>query len=298
MPIAAAMISDHDGILSMRSLICALLVTMLVACCLTPTVVQAQESSSTSITSPGTTGPNGIPAAQTVWSVSLGSGAALKPTYDGSNSYQASPVLFANINYDDMISLGAGGLNAYWHQDGLRIGGGLTVEGGRKDYRTNGLFDEGDDRLRGLGNIDTAVGLRAFATYDLGFMVIGGSVTKLTRDTNSGSFANMGVSIPYEISGRLRVSPHLAARWANRNYMQTHFGVTQAQAADSEFPEFSANSGFDDVSAGIDAIYSLHGHWSVMADATLEELTGDARKSPITFSSTDVRLTLITAYHF
>ena len=276
----------------------AAIVTTLTGCSLIRTVAQAQESSSTAITSPGTTDLNETQLAQERWNVSIGAGTALKPTYEGSSNYEVSPVPFVNVSYNDMINLGAGGLNAYWHHDGLRVGGGLGFERGRKDYRTNGLSADGDDRLRGLGDIDAAVGPRAFAMYDFGFMVLGGSVTKLTRDTNNGLFANMRVGIPYKISRRLTLTAHLATTWANANYMQTHFGVTPTQAADSGFPEFSANAGFKDVSAGISATYFFRGHWFVVADATAEELTDDAGKSPITSSDTNVRIALIAAYHF
>lgn len=281
----------------LRTIACAVIVTTLAGYGLMPADARAQQSGSTVVAPAGTRLPE-VSSSATVWNVNIGAGMALRPTYEGSNRYRVSPVPYVNITYDDMISLSAGGLSAYWHHDGLRIGGGLTVEGGRKDHRTNEPFSEGDDRLRGLGDIDAAAGVGVFVSDELGFMVLRGSVTKLTHGVDNGVFAKFGVSIAYRISGRLMMSPHMTVTWANRNYMQAYFGVTPAQAADSEFPEFNANSGFDDATAGISAVYSFPGRWSVIADATMDKLTGDASKSPITFSHDNAHFAVIAAYHF
>jgi outer membrane protein len=217
---------------------------------------------------------------------------------DGSDRYEGSPVLFANITYRDMVSLGAGGLSAYWHHDGLRIGAGLTVNGGRKDYRVNGLFEQGDDRLKGLGDIDPALGLRVFATYTLGWIQFDAAVTKLARESNSGLFANAGVSAPHKLSDRLILTPHLTTTWANGNYTETYFGITAAQAADSAFPEFRATAGFMRVAAGVDAAYLVNRHWFVRVGADVTRLTGAAAESPISFSNTNALVSIITGYRF
>jgi outer membrane protein len=239
-----------------------------------------------------------IPTAPLAWDVSIGGGAALRPTYEGSDRYEGSPVLSANITYRDMISLGAGGLSAYWHHDGLRIGAGLTANGGRKDYRINGLFEQGDDRLKGLGDIDPTLGVRIFATYALGWIQFDGAVTKLTRESNSGLFANAGVSAPHKLSNRLILTPHLMTTWANGNYTETHFGITAAQAADSAFPEFRATAGFMRVAAGVNAAYLVNRRWFVGVGADVTRLTGAAAQSPISVSNTNAVVSIITGYRF
>jgi len=268
-------------------------------CGVMPIPAHAQQSSSTSVTSTTMMDLGVLPRSPEVWNVSLGGGAALRPTYLGSNRYELAPVLFADVTYRDMISLGAGGLSAYWHNDDLKIGVGLTDNGGRKDYRTNGLFQTGDDRLKGLGDINSALGIRGFATYKVGFIVLDGAVTKLTNHfDNHGVFANVGVSAPQKLSDRLILTPHVVTTWANRNYMETFFGVTAAQAADSAFLEFNAGSSFMNVAAGVAAAYLVNSHWFVRASADVTKLTGDAGDSPITFSSTNGTVSIVTGYRF
>lgn len=273
-------------------------VVLLIAGGLIPMAAVAQESSSSAITSNETADLAEMPHGQRVWNISIGTGAALRPTYEGSNAYRVSPVFFGNITYRDMISLGAGGLNIYWHHKAFRIGGGLIGNAGRKDYQVNGLFEQGDARLRGLGDIASALGVRAFATYTLGMVRFQGDVTKLTGSNNNGVFANIGISVPYRLTDRLILAPQLTATWANKSYMQTYFGVTPAQAAHSTFREFNASAGFMHVVVGLNATYLINRHWFVRAGASVDKLTGAASRSPITFSNTNTLVVFIGGYRF
>jgi len=80
------------------------------------------------------------------WDVTLGAGAAVRPTYEGSDHYIASPVPFVNVIWRDTISLGVDGLSAYWRYENLRVGGGLTYATGR--YQSSGIFQQGDNSAR------------------------------------------------------------------------------------------------------------------------------------------------------
>ena len=95
---------------------------------------------------PGAWDINHQPAA---WDINLAAGAVLQPTFHGSNRYRVSPIPLVIIRWRDTVSLGADGLNLYWHDD-TRIGGGVSYDGGRQDHATNGILSSGDDRLRGL----------------------------------------------------------------------------------------------------------------------------------------------------
>jgi outer membrane scaffolding protein for murein synthesis (MipA/OmpV family) len=197
-----------------------------------------------------------------------------------------------------MISLGVNGLNAYWHQDALRLGGGVTFDEGRKDSKSNGIFNEGDARLKGLGNIDTSIGFKGFASYDLGPFDIDASVTKFAGNQNDGLLIDFGASLPYRVTNRLMVRAHIGATWADDSYMKTFFGVTAAQAARSHFSRFSAGSGFKDFGVGVNVRYDFDEHWFAGTIADVKELTGDASKSPISYSDTNETVLAFVGYHF
>jgi outer membrane protein len=258
----------------------------------------APPSSTAAISAADDVGTKASSSANRDWDVTVGGGIAVRPTYEGSNRYMVSPVPFVKITYDDMVSLGNGGLNAYWHHDKFRIGGGLTYNGGRKDNSGNGVFNEGDDRLNGLGNVSGALGLKAFASYDLKPVNFSASITKFVGSDNDGLLVDVGASLPYKLTDHITLTPHVGATWANDSYMQTFFGVTPVQSANSGFSQFNAGSGFKDVGAGINTRYQVDEHWFIGANADVKELTGDAAKSPISFSSTEATFMTMVGYHF
>jgi outer membrane protein len=233
-----------------------------------------------------------------VWDVTLGVAGALRPTFEGSDRYIATPLPLVAVKWRDMISFGEGGLSAYWHRRNFRIGAGLTFDPGRKDHSTGGIFDSGDDRLAGLGKIDASLGLRAFAEYRLGPLAFEVSGTKFTGGQNSSLLANLGLSMPLPLGKKLIVMPHARATWADGTYSQTYFGVTPAQAAASIFPAFTARSGIKDVRGGVNVIWRFSNHWFAGADVSAVRLMGDTATSPISISDTSVTAMTMLGYHF
>jgi MipA family protein len=148
------------------------------------------------------------------WDINLGAGAAMRPTFEGSDRYRVSPLPVVQVTWDDMVSVGVGGLNAYWHHSNFKIGAGLAIDQGR-DVKSPSLFGEGDVRLKGLGKIDTALGIRGFASYQLGPVNFDVSATKFTGGQNQGVLVNFGAKAPFRVLHGLVVVPHINATWAN-----------------------------------------------------------------------------------
>lgn len=233
------------------------------------------------------------------WDLTLGGGVIYLPTFEGSDRNTTTPLPFVNATWNDRISIGTNGLSAYLRHDGLRYGVGLNYGSGRKDSKGDGIFELGDDRLRGLGNISAALGIRAFATYDTGPVVLSGALTKFTGNQNDGVLMNLGASKRFKLNERWSLTPHAGATWANQSYTQTFYGVTPTQAANSRFAAYSAGSGFKDVSAGINATYQIDSHhWFVSTSLVAKRLVGDAAKSPISISDSQTTLMMILGYRF
>jgi outer membrane protein len=57
------------------------------------------------------------------WDIALGGGAAVRPTYEGSDRYLArpAPLLSLTWTWADRVSIGPTGLSAYWHEDAFRV---------------------------------------------------------------------------------------------------------------------------------------------------------------------------------
>ena len=232
------------------------------------------------------------------WDVNLGVGVALRPTFEGSDRYAVRPLPLIGIRWHDMIAFGEGGLSAYWHRRNFRIGGGLTFDPGRDDRGSGGVFGSGDDRLAGLGKIDTSLGLRAFASTRIGLFDFDVSAVKYTGRQDHGVVMNLGLSAPLRLGKKLTVMPHLRASWADDNYTQSYFGVTAAQASASIFPRFNAGAGFKDVRGGVAITYRFNRHWYVGADASVTRLLGAAAASPISIADTSALLVTTLGYRF
>jgi outer membrane protein len=230
------------------------------------------------------------------WDVTLGAGLGVRPTYEGSDHYIASPVPFAKVIWRDTISLGVDGLSAYWRYQDLRIGGGVTLSPGR--VQNSGIFSQGDGRLFGMGDIPAALGLRGFADYKLGFVNLNASVTKFTASGNDGVLVNFGVAVPYRLTENTTITARVSADWADQSYMQTYFGVTPAQSASSGFAQFNAGAGIKDVGLALGVNHHFGRNWMLAVDARFTRLTGDAENSPIVFSKTATTFMSAIAYHF
>lgn len=230
------------------------------------------------------------------WDVTLGGGAAMRPTYEGSDRYIVSPVPFVNVIWKDTIALNVEGLSAYWRYGNLRVGGGLTYDTGRT--QSTGTFQQGDYRLAGMGDIPAALGLKAFADYKFGPVVFNAALTKLTASGNDGVLLNFGLALPYKLTESTMVRASVSADWANQSYMQTHFGVTAMQSANSGYAQYSAGAGIQSVNFGLGLTQKLDEHWQLIAQGRVMQLTGSTENSPIVFSRTQALVMGAIAYHF
>jgi outer membrane scaffolding protein for murein synthesis (MipA/OmpV family) len=230
------------------------------------------------------------------WDVTLGMGAAIRPTYEGSDQYIVSPAPLAHVIWRDAVSLGMDGLSAYWRQENLRVGGGLVFGGGRT--QSSGAFRQGDGRLWGMGDVPAALGLRGFADYRLGPVELNASLTKFTANGNDGVLVNFGIGLPYKLTETTMVRASVSANWADQDYMQTFFGVTPTQSFNSGYAQYNARAGIKDVTFGLGVTQQLSQHWALRVDGRLARLTGDAENSPIVFSKTQAVVMSAISYRF
>jgi outer membrane protein len=229
------------------------------------------------------------------WDVTLGAAVASRPSFEGSDRSIVRPLPFVAVRWRDTISLGEGGLSVTGHLKNFRFGGGLTLDAGRKDHSSGGIFESGDDRLRGLGTIRASPGFRAFAATRLSLFNLEVSAVKSLNHGVTGTF---GLSSALPLGKKLFLMPHVRATWADGQYMQTYFGVTPAQASASIFPRFNAAGGFKDVRAGANLIWRINNHWFAGTDVGVTRLLGDAALSPISIRDTNVTVMAMAGYRF
>lgn len=210
------------------------------------------------------------------WEVTLGAGAMVTPEYEGGEDYEIVPVPYIDVNYRDRVTFNPfdGARVNILKSDHLVAGAGLGFDFGR---------DEDDaDRLEGLGDIDATIEGQLFARYNWRAFNAELALSQDLGDGHEGYLveAELGYGIPlpqYSTFTRLSVT----TSYAGDDYMESFFGVNNAQSARSGLSEFDAEAGFKDVSLNSFTSYRFTENWSLNGLLQYKQLLGDAADSPV-----------------
>ena len=239
------------------------------------------------------------PKSSSDWSVIVGAAAVVAPVYEGADSYTISPLPFFRVTWKDAVSLDAKGLNVRMiKQGGFKAGAGLTYDMGRDEDGDTLLFENHDDSLRGLGDIDPAIGVRAFASYDFSVATVSSSAVRYFGDDNDGLLIDASLSKRIPVGRRVSLTPSVKMTWADNAYMDTFFGVSGAQSARSGIAPFSAGPGFKDVSAWLSVAYAFSENWGLMVRGEVKQRLGDAADSPISDDDTSASMFTAITYRY
>ena len=209
-------------------------------------------------------------------------GAGVKPEYEGSEDYEATPLAAGKLEYGQYY-LEAHGMNLRANVSPLSIiefGPSAAFKGGRDD-----VDNERVDRMR---DIDDTVEAGAFVKipvrqvfdnkdefeFEVEFLTD-------TGDVHEGYKVKFGLSYKYLLTKKLRLGASLSATYASEDYNQTYFGIDTDNSARSGLPQYEADGGFKDAGVGVNVLYLLNENWGVTGIASYKQLIGDAADSPI-----------------
>lgn len=206
----------------------------------------------------------------------FGLGAGYAPDYEGSNEYEAVPLMQARVNWGRgyFLSLLGNTLRANlvpsrnWH-----LGPVVRYRAERDDVE--------DDEVDLLEEVDAAVELGIFAGYSGEHWLL--QLTGLTdaADAHNGSLVELGLGykIPFQTLGSLTM--FAATSYADSDYMDSYFGIDTADSDASGLSVYDADSGFKDASAGLAWQYNFNRNWGMLALAKYTRLLDDAEDSPV-----------------
>ena len=231
----------------------------------------------------------------------IGLGVATVPTYEGSPNRRtlAGPELTLSYRSRDWGTVEFGQRGLIWNAveaGRFRFALVAQFDPGRKDRDTSTLNPTpGDKRLAGMGNVQASTE----AGVGLGY----GPVMVVARQSLSergpkGAQVDMTVEIPWSLSDRLGLRFALGATWANRDYLQTYFGVTAAQAQATSFSVYTPKSGCRKVDASVGAEYAIASNWKLQANVGFSRLGDDAAASPLVGRRNGASAALAMAYEF
>jgi outer membrane scaffolding protein for murein synthesis (MipA/OmpV family) len=136
------------------------------------------------------------------------------------------------------------------------------------------------DRLRGLGDVDGGIVLGGYAAYQFGYFKPFLSYSQQVTGDDTGGLLRFGAEAPLTW-GNVRMTGIAGATWADDDYMDAFFSVTDVQAGKSGLQEYDAESEIKDIYIGLNADVPLSDRWSLKLTGQYSRLLGDAADSPI-----------------
>lgn len=237
------------------------------------------------------------------WHAKISAGAVSAPRYSGSAEQVVAPMAAVAITspygifFDTSRGLG-------WGIDEDDFG--LSVYVGASDQRKDRKSGfKGSDELNGMGSIKSRPVLGLDGSYHMGPIILGASFEhaleedKDETDTGSGwNRLKLSISAPLYEGSLGKLTGSLNSQFGDSDYLRTWYGVSDAQAARSQFKAYKARGGL--FSRGADLTWSLplDEQWSLSAILSAQYLSNDAADSPIVERRMQTSLAGQVVYNF
>ena len=227
--------------------------------------------------------------------LSVGIGGAYSPSYTGSDAYRFSvlPIVQGSLGGID-VNPRPGGLAFDFLPDaddgpGLDLGIAARLRNNRTD-----IEDIDDPVVETLGELDTAfeVGPTAGVSFpgvlnpfdSLSFSV---DARWDVAGAHEGFSANPSITYFTPLSRAIVTSLSIGAEYADSDFNDYYFSVSEAGSAVSGLPQFEADGGINSVSANLLAGFDLSGDatdggLAIVTIAGYSRLVGDAKDTPLT----------------
>jgi outer membrane protein len=207
----------------------------------------------------------------------LGGGVGIAPDYEGSSNYDAVPIPYASVYFDNdmnVILAGAKVRATLLRFDNISAGPVLNFRRGRDD-------DVENDRVSDLSQIDDAVELGAFGKIDIDKWNVKLEILTDISDEHKGTLFTLGGGYTWIMNETMILLPSISTTYATTDYMNTYFSITRRDSVRSGLDEFDADSGFKDFSLKVGYMYQMTEKWSLKALASYTLLLDDASDSPV-----------------
>lgn len=234
------------------------------------------------------------------WDITLGAGVANLPEYIGSDENETRGLPVVSVRYKRFFLGGApgsgspAGIGAHLYEGkSFRLGAVVSVDA------TKPREESDDESLRGLGDIDSAVRAGLFSSYRVAnWLTLRASALTDVSDKQQGTTANVDIEFTYRPTPRLTLSGGPGLTWADEEYMQTFFGITEEQAGRSGLAVYMPEAAVSVVRLSVGAQYQFWDGWFAGARITAAQLQDDATASSIVKDKNQNLYALYVGYRF
>lgn len=227
--------------------------------------------------------------------VSAGIGAAVGPSYEGSDDYVVypAPAVIGRLGGVNFQTRGPGLAADFWVDDPDAKFGFVLGPVARLRFDRSDLDGIDDPVVERLGELDIAVELGGTIGFQVSDLITGYDTLSVFTDVKwdvAGAHDGMVIApqIAYftPVSRGVAVTAALSADFVDGDFADYYYSVDAAGAAASGLPVFDADGGLKNVSlfvlTGIDLNGNLaDGGWGVFVAGSYSRLVGDFEDSPI-----------------
>ncbi|RTL72616.1 MAG: MipA/OmpV family protein [Hyphomicrobiales bacterium] len=207
----------------------------------------------------------------------IGAGVVVVPKFEGAKTYQAVPFPFIAPSG---LNQGTGFVQVRGLDDfRLRFFKSNGFEAGLVTGYRLGRDSSDSSKLAGFNDINGGLVLGGYAGYRAGPLFFSASYHHQVTGDDTGGVVRLLAEHTSRLDRSTTLTATVATNIASKDYMQTYFGVTPAQAG--LLPVYSASAGFKDVSASLTAAVELDPKWTLYMTGKYTRLVGDAADSPV-----------------
>jgi MipA family protein len=252
----------------------------------------------------------------------VGLGVQSAPRWDGTGSRKVSALPVLQVQWSNGLFIS--GMSAGMHlsdrptfeygpllavQPGRdRTGTGRTVDGvGSTDTMLIGPVPNPIDKrslrgtdLDGMDKIGARLQGGVFANYYLTPQWrLTSSLLYGAGNDHDGTRLDLGMQrLAFDLGAQHHVALAAGVTVVNRNFNQTYFGVTLAEASRSRFSSYEAGGGLQDAHAGVRWNWAWSPSWMLSSNLQARRLLGSAEHSPLVERSTNLTVSTAIAYRF
>ena len=203
-----------------------------------------------------------------------------------------------------------------WEQDYLFIRSSKGMEEAGVRWQINDEFAVGSQLVFELGrNSDDSIFLQELKMPDIPYGVSAGvqaqystkigpapvdALLRLRQRSGSqrGALADVRVEVGVYGNRFIGVQTYVQSTWANRQAMNSDFGIKPVNASFVEILPYEAEAGLRNYLVGVAGKLDLDAEWMAIGSIEYNSLIGDAADSPITEKKTSQAVTLGVMYKF
>ena len=217
-----------------------------------------------------------VPAKAGIENYSLGIGLGFVPDYEGSSDYEAVPIPYAMVNWEDGKSLELQALKlkaTLLRIDALTLGPMANFRPGRDNVDNR--------RVDALKEVDDSFELGVFAGFDINQWNVSAEILQDISDGHDGLLFTLGGGYRWPLNEKMTLTLGASFTYADDDYMESFFEIDNADSARSGLETFDAESGVKDISFKAGLGYMLTESWRMQALIRFSRLLGDPADSPV-----------------